>query len=153
MDTGRAQRGPWSTGRHVPRKVAILPRGIAIAARKWRFGPLCDLNSCEHGLHTQLGHPITCTALGSHIGSIGWPPVSSRFLRARCVHRHTAPTRPRASQPPVSPSTCLGVTRQYAAAFNQPLSLDTSRVTDMSYMFYRHRHRPLGRRRLRRVEP
>ena len=29
MDTGLAQRGPWSTGRHVPRKVAILPRGIA----------------------------------------------------------------------------------------------------------------------------
>ena len=66
----------------MPRKVAILPRGIAIAARKWRFGPLCDLNSCEHGLHTQLGHPITCTALGSHIGSMGWvvsripPPVT-----------------------------------------------------------------------------
>jgi hypothetical protein len=27
-------------------------------------------------------------------------------------------------------------TRQYAYAFNQPLSFDTSRVTDMSYMFY-----------------
>ena len=27
-------------------------------------------------------------------------------------------------------------TRQYADAFNQPLSLDTSSVTDMSYMFY-----------------
>ena len=27
------------------------------------------------------------------------------------------------------------MTRQYATAFNQPLSLDTSSVTDMSYMF------------------
>ena len=27
-------------------------------------------------------------------------------------------------------------TRQDAAAFNQPLSFDTSSVTDMSYMFY-----------------
>jgi len=29
----------------------------------------------------------------------------------------------------------LPSTRQYASAFNQPLSLDTSSVTDMSYMF------------------
>ena len=28
------------------------------------------------------------------------------------------------------------VTRQYASAFNQPLSLDTSSVTDMGSMFY-----------------
>ena len=27
-------------------------------------------------------------------------------------------------------------TRQYASVFNQLLSLDTSSVTDMSYMFY-----------------
>ena len=111
MDTGLAQQTPWSPGRHVPHKVAILPRGIAIAARKWRFGPLCDLNSCEHGLHTQLGHPITCTALGSHIGSIGWivsripppvtpprqreaPPFTPRARRACWVHVG-GPRRPR----------------------------------------------------------
>eukprot|EP00964_Phaeocystis_antarctica_P129980 scaffold93795_cov42-Phaeocystis_antarctica.AAC.1 len=29
-------------------------------------------------------------------------PVSSRFLRARCVHRHTAPTRPRTTHPRVA---------------------------------------------------
>ena len=52
------------------------------------------------------------------------------------MHRHTAPARPRTTQPPASPSTCLRATRQEAAAFNQPLSLDTSSVTDMSYMFY-----------------
>ena len=37
--------------------------------------------------------------------------------------------------PPVSPSTFLGVTRQGASAFNQPLSLDTSSVMDMQSMF------------------
>jgi len=31
---------------------------------------------------------------------------------------------------------CLGATRQGASAFNQPLSLDTSSVTDMGSMFY-----------------
>merc|ERR1712086_819596 len=30
---------------------------------------------------------------------------------------------------------CLRVTRQDASAFNQPLSLDTFRVTNMHYMF------------------
>ena len=59
---------------------------------------------------------------------------------ARCVHRHTSPTSPRASQPLVSPSACLGVTRQDASAFNQPLSLDTSSVTDMNQMFYVRTH-------------
>ena len=42
MDAGLAQRGPWSTGRHVPRKVAILPRGIAIAAENVDSPPMCD---------------------------------------------------------------------------------------------------------------
>ena len=62
-------------------------------------------------------------------------PVSSRFFRARCEHRHRrhAPSRlptPRALH------ACLGVTRQYATAFNQPLSLDTSSVTNMGNMFW-----------------
>jgi len=30
----------------------------------------------------------------------------------------------------------LPSTRQRASAFNQPLSFDTSKVTDMTYMFY-----------------
>ena len=46
----------------------------------------------------------------------------------------SAPTPPRPS-PGVSPSMCLRVTRQGASAFNQPLSLDTSSVTTMAYMF------------------
>ena len=35
------------------------------------------------------------------------------------------------------------VTRQYASAFNQPLSLDTSSVTDMEHMFSVRSARPL----------
>ena len=48
MDTGLAQRGPWSPGRHVPRKVAILPRGIAIAAENVDLPPMCDPYHSEH---------------------------------------------------------------------------------------------------------
>eukprot|EP00964_Phaeocystis_antarctica_P009990 scaffold5448_cov59-Phaeocystis_antarctica.AAC.2 len=61
-------------------------------------------------------------------------PVSSRELRARCVHRHR---RHAPSHPPthVSPSTWLHATRQGAYAFNQPLSFDTSSVTNMDSMF------------------
>ena len=46
--------------------------------------------------------------------------------------------RPTPSRIParVSPSTSFVVTRQEADAFNQPLSFDTSSVTDMSYMFF-----------------
>ena len=47
-----------------------------------------------------------------------------------------------ASRPPAGPAHpspriahALPSTRQYASAFNQPLSLDTSSVTDMSHMF------------------
>ena len=36
IDVSLAQRGPWSLGRHVPRKVAILPGEVAIAARNYR---------------------------------------------------------------------------------------------------------------------
>jgi hypothetical protein len=51
-----------------------------------------------------------------------------------------APPPPHALPPPgphIAPHrTPLLSTRQLARAFNQPLSLDTSKVTDMSYMFY-----------------
>ena len=57
-----------------------------------------------------------------------------RTLSVHAACTATAPTPSRPS-PGVSPSMCLRVTRQDASAFNQPLSLDTSRVTDMFYMF------------------
>ena len=51
-----------------------------------------------------------------------------------------APPPPHALPPPsphLAPHrTPLPLTRQLAYAFNQPLSFDTSKVTDMAYMFY-----------------
>ena len=43
---------------------------------------------------------------------------------------------PPAARTPRPASHALPLTRQNAHAFNQPLSFDTSKVTDMSYMFY-----------------
>ena len=43
---------------------------------------------------------------------------------------------PARSSPRMSPPMSVLVTRQQASAFNQPLSLDTSSVTSMAYMFY-----------------
>ena len=45
------------------------------------------------------------------------------------------PPRPRASRPLCHSSVSPVVTRQEATAFNQPLSFDTSSVTNMHYMF------------------
>ena len=54
------------------------------------------------------------------------------------VHAATvaATQRPRASRAAPLPALRARLsTRQDASAFNQPLSFDTSKVTDMSYMF------------------
>ena len=64
------------------------------------------------------------------------PPALSRALpvRAAC---DTATQRPHASRAaPLPASHALLSTRQSAKAFNQPLSFDTSKVTNMSFMFY-----------------
>jgi len=53
----------------------------------------------------------------------------------RCVHRHRPNTPSRLPPARVALLMCLGVPRQYASAFNQPLSLDTSSVTGMAWMF------------------
>ena len=66
---------------------------------------------------------------------LAMPSVQSVPQCTRCVRRQNAVSRSRTSHPPASPSTCLGVARQYAAAFNKPLSLDTSSVTSMYGMF------------------
>ena len=51
------------------------------------------------------------------------------------VHRRRPPRSPAASIPPCRPPMSLGVPWQDASAFNQPLSFDTSSLTDMSQMF------------------
>ena len=64
------------------------------------------------------------------------PTALSRALpvHADCV---AATQRPHASRaaPLLTPHARLS-TRQYASAFNQALSFDTSKVTNMGYMFY-----------------
>ena len=64
------------------------------------------------------------------------PPALSRSLsvHATCV---AATPHPPAFRPAPRPASyALVSTRQYATAFNQPLSFDTSRVTNMGAMFY-----------------
>ena len=51
MDVSLAQRGPWSPGSHVPRKVAILPGEVAIAARNYQnslSAPLAHDRGARH---------------------------------------------------------------------------------------------------------
>ena len=64
------------------------------------------------------------------------PPISTvGSSPARCLrHRHPTPSRFSARMLPTLHA--LLSTRQGTTAFNQPLSFDTSKATDMSYMFY-----------------
>ena len=62
--------------------------------------------------------------------------------------------RPHASQPaPLPASHARLSTPQYASAFNQPLSFDTSKVTGMGYMFYVRSARALPPTALSRALP
>ena len=65
-------------------------------------------------------------------------PLASHVLPAGCLH-HRRPHALLSPGPPCSmlPSWYASLwTRQYATAFNQPLSLDTSKVTSMYRIFY-----------------
>jgi hypothetical protein len=67
---------------------------------------------------------------------VPWPPsFESGLSRARCLRRRRlTPSRlPVRTSPRIA---CLSLsTRQVASVFNQPLSLDTSKVTNMVHMF------------------
>ena len=65
------------------------------------------------------------------------PSLQSRAL-SPCMPlvRCRRPTLSRPRPTPHSASYALFSTRQYASAFNQPLSFDTSSVTDMTQMFH-----------------
>jgi len=58
-------------------------------------------------------------------------------VHAACAAAALKPSHlpPPGPQPRPASNVSLPSTRQYASAFNQPLSFDTSKVTDMSYMF------------------
>ena len=62
-------------------------------------------------------------------------PTVGASLHAACTA--AVSPRPSASNSACHPFfLCFPFTRQGASAFNQPLSLDTSSVTDMAAMFY-----------------
>jgi hypothetical protein len=132
IDVSLAQRGPWSPGRHVPRKVAILlPREVGILSPlgyipKWPFGAFAMQSRCPT-------HPARPP---SHVGGphcaprpsfcdVGWLPRSTTARVPPCPTRlhpwdhgcklfALAPTghglRRRASQPPDVPDRppCCG---------------------------------------------
>ena len=70
MDTGRAQRGPWSTGRHVPRKVAILPRGIAIATSPFPEDPPFPDWTPAHSQETLPDKAVQCGDAGGNASRV-----------------------------------------------------------------------------------
>ena len=81
------------------------------------------------------------------------PPALSRALpvRAAC---DTATQRPHASRAAPLPALRARLfTPQYASAFNQPLSFDTSKVTNMYAMFYVRSARALAPLTLSRALP
>ena len=57
MDVSLAQRSPWSPGRHVPRKVAILPGEVAIAARNYQNGLSAPLDGTRSRCPTHTARP------------------------------------------------------------------------------------------------
>ena len=85
-DISLAQRGPWSPGRHVPRKVVILPREVSFAAPNYQNGLPAPLARDRGAPHTQLGHPVTRAALGARLDQVSlrcWlatspPPPTAR---------------------------------------------------------------------------
>ena len=94
IDVSLAQRGPWSPGRHVPRKVAILlPREVGILSPlgyipKWPFGAFAMQSRCPT-------HPARPP---SHVGGphcaprpsfcdVGWLPRSTTARVPPCPTR------------------------------------------------------------------
>ena len=92
MDISHAQRGPWSPGRRVPRKVAILPREVSFAARNYQNGLPAPLARDRGAPHTQLGHPVTRAALGARLDQVSarcWLATSPPPQR-EALHAHDA---------------------------------------------------------------
>ena len=86
--------------------------------------------------HVQ-GHRHALHVLGAH-RTCPLPPAFSRPppMHAACVPAASGPPRLPARISPRIGALCPLSTRQDAVAFNQPLSLDTSSVTDMNFMFF-----------------
>ena len=99
MDVSLAQRGPSSPGQRVPRKVAILPREVAIAARNYQNSLSAPLAHDRGAPHTQLGHPDIQAALSARLDQVSprcWLVIPSprrreaaraHHARAECAER------------------------------------------------------------------
>ena len=88
---------------------------------------ICDLRTQPLSFMYQMVVVRSARALTPSLESIPLP------VHAACG---AATPRPHASRPTPRPAShALLSTRQEASAFNQPLSFDTSRVTDMYRMF------------------
>ena len=70
IDVSLPQRGPWSPGRHVPHKVAILPREVSFAARIYQNGLPAPLARGRGAPRTQLGHSVTWAAFSARLDEV-----------------------------------------------------------------------------------
>jgi hypothetical protein len=77
----------------------------------------------------QMFHVRSARALAPNLALSGAFPVHAACAAA-------APRPPASRRAPRPVSHALLSTRQYASAFNQPLSFDTSKVTNMRSMFH-----------------
>ena len=119
-------------------RIACPPFDSAARVGLQPAAELRHLQRHDHGLHVQRA-----------LRACPWPPSPEPglfpVLHAAC----RAATTPQALPPPGShlsfpASHALPSTRQYASAFNQPLSFDTSSVTNMWNMFWVRSARALG---------
>ena len=113
----------------LPPRIACPPFDSTARVGLQPAAELRHLQRHDHALHVQRA--LSARALA--------PQALSRAFSVHATFV-VPPPHPQALPPSgshTSPhaSHALPLTRQYASAFNQPLSFDTSSVTEMSYMF------------------
>ena len=107
-------------------------RPSAVRARLQPAAELGHLPSHNHGEHVSGALLPTHTAPRYAVAALS----PARCVHATCTPRARPPppaSRPAARPAPYTPCACDP--RQNALVFNQPLSWDISRVTDMRWMF------------------
>ena len=128
VHTARCLRRRRATTSRLPARMAPLFLCFPfLSADRVRVQPAAEPRHVQRHKHAEhvYGALRTCPASSLH----------SWVLPARCLRRRR-PTPPPASKPTCHPIPYPSLsTRQGAAAFNQPLSFDTSGVTSMFMMF------------------
>ena len=118
---------PTPPSRLLARMSPLLLRAFPFySAGRVRVQPAAEPRNVQRHKHggNVCGALCACPGLSFHC----------RGLPAACATNHPAPPGSRLLARISSMRSLF--TRQGASAFNQPLSLDTSRVTDMALMFY-----------------